>query len=175
MTILSTIIDSIIMGILLGGVYITMGIGLSLIFGVMRMVNLSYGDFIVLSSYLSSVFLFNYSLDPILSLSITFPTLFIVGFVIYRFLIYKSFRISMEAPMLITFGLSIILQNLFLLVWTPMPRSLITSYIIHSIRIGEHSLPLVYLMDLCSGLVTSLTLYFFKVHPRGVGYKGLFP
>ena len=74
------ILTPLVMGILLGGLYALIALGLSMIFGVMRLINLAHGDLVVLGSYLSYALLSYFGLDPILGLIITIPVLFGLGF-----------------------------------------------------------------------------------------------
>jgi len=118
----------IVMGILLGGLYALIALGLSLVFGVMNLINVAHGDLVLLSSYLAFAFLSAFGLDPIISLIISIPVMFGVGYFLQTFFMNRSFRISMEAPLIITFGLSIIFQNIYQIIWSPMSRGLTVSY-----------------------------------------------
>jgi len=146
------------MGILLGGLYVLIALGLSLVFGVMKLINIAHGDLVLLSSYLAFTIMTSLGIDPILSLVIGMPVLFVVGFAIQRYLLNRAFRISMEAPLIIAFGISIILQNLYQIVWTPLSRGLTTSYALESFGIGGLRIPLVYLLDFVVAIVVMIFL-----------------
>ncbi|MFC1910105.1 branched-chain amino acid ABC transporter permease [Chloroflexota bacterium] len=146
------------MGILLGGLYGLIALGLSLIFGVMKLINVAHGDFVILSSYLAFTALSVLHIDPLLSMIIIVPILFGVGWLVQRYLLNKAFRISMEAPLIIAFGLSLIIQNLCQIIWTPLARGLTTSYALRSFDIGPIHLPLVYVFDFVAALIVMLSL-----------------
>src|SRR5512135_2559329 len=117
-------LSPLIMGILVGGLYVIIALGLSLVFGVMRLINLAHGDLLILGSYLSYTIWSSLGLDPILSLVITIPVLFCLGFFIQQFLLRRAYSISGEAPLIIAFGISLILQNFSQIIWTPMSRGI---------------------------------------------------
>jgi len=146
------------MGILLGGLYIIIALGLSLVFGVMRLVNLAHGDLVILGSYLSYTIFTSLGLDPILSLVITIPVLFGLGFLIQQYLLRRAFSISGEAPLIIAFGISLILQNFNQVIWTPLSRGISTGYSMSSFFLGSRQFPISYLMDFIAAVVVMLAL-----------------
>ena len=146
------------MGILLGGLYAVVALGLSLVFGVVKEINIAHGDLVILGSYFGYVAMTVIGIDPILSLTIGMPILFGIGFVIQKYLLNRAFRISMDAVLIIAFGLSIILENIFLKVWTPMSRGLTTHYSLESISLGSIRFPLVYLLDFIAAIVVMVLL-----------------
>lgn len=146
------------MGIMLGGLYALIALGLSLVFGVMKLINVAHGDFVILSSYLAFTALSVLGFDPILSLIIIIPVLFGLGWLVQRYLLNRAFRISMEAPLIIAFGISLVIQNLCQIVWTPLSRGLTTSYALQSFTLGPIHIPLVYLLDFIAAVVVMLFL-----------------
>ena len=108
-------INTIAQGILLGGLYALYGTGLSLIFGVMRLVNLAHGDFIVVAAYLSLVAIQAFGISPFVSLLLVIPLMFGLGLLLQRSLLNRTLGKGIMPPLLITFGLSVILQNVLLL------------------------------------------------------------
>src|SRR6185503_133724 len=104
------LVNTIVQGILLGGLYALFGTGLSLIFGVMRLVNLAHGDFIVLAAYLSLMAM-AFGLHPLLTLLIVIPIMFILGVVLQRGILNKVLGEGLMPPLVITFGMSILVQN----------------------------------------------------------------
>jgi branched-chain amino acid transport system permease protein len=155
---LTDIATPIIMGILLGGLYASIALGLSLVFGVMKLINVAHGDFVILSSYLAFTALSVLHIDPFLSMLMIVPILFGVGWLVQRYLLNKAFRISMEAPLIIAFGLSLIIQNLSQIIWTPLARGLNTSYTLMSFKVGSLNIPLVYVLDFAAALIVMLAL-----------------
>lgn len=159
MSLLSDLATPIVMGILLGGLYSIIALGLSLVFGVVKEINIAHGDLVILGSYFGFVALTIVGIDPILSLIIGIPLFFGIGFAIQKYLLNRAFRISMDATLIIAFGISIILQNTFQLVWTPLSRGLTTSYALASFSAGPIYVPLVYLLDL---IVAILVMFFLR-------------
>jgi len=147
-----------VMGVLLGGLYAMIALGLSLVFGVMKLMNLAHGDFIILSSFLAFAMSSSFGFDPILSLLIIIPLFFGMGMLIQRYLLNRAFRISMEAPLIITIGISLIIQNLCQIIWSPASRALSSFYALKTFEIGPINIPLVYLLDFFAALVTMLAL-----------------
>jgi branched-chain amino acid transport system permease protein len=104
-------LNTIIQGVLLGGIYALFAIGLSLSFGIMRLVNIAHGDLIVLSAYVAMVVGQGTGLDPISSLLIVVPAMFALGYAIQRGLLNQTLSGGLLPPLLVTFGISIIIQN----------------------------------------------------------------
>jgi branched-chain amino acid transport system permease protein len=155
---LGDITTPLMMGILLGGLYALIALGLSLVFGVMKLINVAHGDLVLFSSYFAYAALTMAGIDPILSLVIGIPLLFVLGFAIQKYLLSRAFAISMEAPLIIAFGISLILQNFQQIVWSPMSRGLTTSYTLASFGIGGVRVPFAYLLDFIAALVVMLLL-----------------
>ncbi len=146
-------------GLLLGGLYGIVGIGMSMIFGIVRVVNLAHGDLVILAAYLSFVTLAIFKVSPLLTLVLVIPAMFIIGFIIQYYLVNRVLGKDMNPPLLVAFGLSIILQNLLLLIFTPDARALLTSLSIATIPIGGFlNIPVVYLVDFIASLVTIFLL-----------------
>jgi len=157
-----TSLEPLINGILLGGLYAVIGIGLSLIFGIMKQVNLAHGELMILSSYFGLVFLQLSGLHPLLTLLFVFPTLFIFGYLIQAFLFNRVLGKGMEPYLMISFGLSIILQNALLQIFTPDARSLKTSLVIQTLDVyGLFHVPVIYLVDFTGGLLMIALLHLF--------------
>jgi branched-chain amino acid transport system permease protein len=158
MTFFNELAAPIVMGILLGGLYAVVALGLSLVFGVVKEINIAHGDLVILGSYFGYTAMTVFGIDPILSLLIGMPVLFGIGFVIQKYLLNRAFRISMDAVLIIAFGLSIILENIFLKVWTPMSRGLTTPYALKSLSLGSIRFPLAYLLDFVAAIVVMVLL-----------------
>lgn len=105
------VINTIVQGILLGGLYALYAAGLSLIFGVMRLVNLAHGDFIVLAAYVILALSTSFFIPPIFALLIALPFLFAIGWGLQRMMLNRTIGENLLVPLLVTFGLQIIIQN----------------------------------------------------------------
>lgn len=150
-----------IMGILLGGLYALIALGLSLVFGVMKLINVAHGDLVILGSYFAFFAMTVIGIDPIISLVIGMPVFFLLGFVIQKYLMSHSFGMSLEAPLIIAFGLSLIFQNFNQLMWTPMSRGLTTSYALNSFAIAGVRIPLAYTLDFIAAIIVMIALSVF--------------
>jgi branched-chain amino acid transport system permease protein len=104
-------LNILIQGSLLGGFYALFAIGLSMSFGIMRLVNIAHGDLIVLSAYVALVVTENTGLDPFESLIIVVPVMFVLGYALQRGLLNQTLSGGLLPPLLVTFGISIIIQN----------------------------------------------------------------
>ena len=156
---LSDLKGPIMNGLLLGGLYGIVGIGMSMIFGIVRVVNLAHGDLVILASYLSFVTLSVFNVSPLLTLVLVIPAMFLIGFVLQYYLVNRVVGQGMNPPLLVAFGLSIIVQNLLLLIFTPDARALLTSLSIATLPIGNFiNIPVVYLVDFIGSLLTIFLL-----------------
>jgi branched-chain amino acid transport system permease protein len=156
--ILLDLTNTVLMGLLLGGLYALIALGLSLVFGVMKMINVAHGDLILFGTYFAYAAMTLLEVDPILSLIAGIPLLFVIGFGIQRYLMSRAFGRSMEAPLLIAFGISLMLQNLQQILWTPMSKGLTTSYALDSFELGGIHVPLAYLLDFAAAVVAMVFL-----------------
>jgi branched-chain amino acid transport system permease protein len=117
-------LNILIQGCLLGGIYALFAIGLSLSFGIMRLVNIAHGDLIILSAYAALVVTQQTGLDPISSLVIVVPVMFGLGYAVQRGLLNFTLTGGLLPPLLVTFGISIIIQNGLLQVFGAYTRRL---------------------------------------------------
>ena len=108
-----TWVNAVVQGLLLGGVYALFATGLSLVFGVMRLVNLAHGDLSVLAAFTAFGVTDTLGVNPFLALVVVVPLMGLVGYLLQRGLLEPSLRAGTFAPLLVTFGLSVVLQNLF--------------------------------------------------------------
>jgi len=121
-------VQSLINGVLLGGVYAAYSAGFSLIFGVMGVVNLAHGELIMLGAF-SAYWLFElFGLDPYLSLPFAFFFLFCFGYLIQRFIINRVIELPHIMSYILTFGIHLMVANVALKLWTHDFRSVTTSY-----------------------------------------------
>lgn len=161
MELLSDLASPIVLGVLLGGLYVVIALGLSLVFGVMKVINVAHGTLVILGSYLAFTLLTQFGIDPILSLIVGIPAFFVLGILIERYLLNRAVKMSADAALIIAFGIALIVQNATQILWTPMSRSLLTSYSFESIQIGEIYIPVVYILDFLAALVVMVLLHQF--------------
>src|ERR1700755_2110810 len=110
--------NTIVQGVLTGGLYAMFAAGLSLIFGIMRLVNIAHGDLIVLAAYLALVVSTSLGINPIASLVIVVPLMAAIGYLLQRVLLNRTLGDDLLPPLLVTFGLSVIIQNALLEIFT---------------------------------------------------------
>lgn len=118
------IVETLMAGLMLGALYALFGLGLSLSLGVMRMINIAHGDLIVLAAYLGSVCATHLGLGPLPSLLIVAPAMFAIGWLLQKLLLNRMVGRDAMSPLLLTFGLSVVLQNLLQEIFTADTRSL---------------------------------------------------
>ena len=107
-------LDTIIQGVLLGGLYALFAAGLSLVFGIMRLVNLAHGDLIVLAAFLILALVTALGLNPFLATLVAIPIMFALGWLLQPQLLNRTLGPDILPPLLVTFGLSIVIQNALL-------------------------------------------------------------
>lgn len=121
---LSLVPQALVSGVLAAGLYALVAVGLALAIGVIGIVNFAHGEFFMVGAFLAYQLFVSFGLDPLLSILIVAPALFLIGALIYQ----SSIRFVLKAPelnqMLLTFGIGIILQNLALVIWGGDPRSI---------------------------------------------------
>jgi branched-chain amino acid transport system permease protein len=107
-------VQIIVQGGLLGGLYALFAIGLSLSFGIMRLVNIAHGDLIVLSAYIGLMVINATGVHPVATLIIVVPVMFVLGYVLQRALLNQTLTGGLLPPLLVTFGISVIIENVLL-------------------------------------------------------------
>ncbi|GIF20100.1 branched-chain amino acid transport system permease protein [Actinoplanes tereljensis] len=116
--------NAVLQGVFLGGLYALFACGLSLIFGVMRIINLAHGDLAVLGAFLVWSLTTHLGAGPFVALAAALPVMLIVGYLLHRTILARSLRGGPLTPLLTTFGLAIVIQNALLQVYSPDVRSL---------------------------------------------------
>jgi branched-chain amino acid transport system permease protein len=113
-TIVLVWLDTIVQGILLGGLYALYATGLSLIFGIMRLVNLAHGDLIIAAAFLILALAEFAGINTVVAFAISLPVMFAIGYALQRWLLNRTLGEDILPPLLVTFGLSIVIQNALL-------------------------------------------------------------
>ena len=157
-------IQSLLSGILTGGVYALAGIGMSLVFGVMNISNFAHGDLMMLGMYLAYFAFTLLHIDPYLSLLLIIPTAFLFGFLIEKVFIHRIIHHPHQNQILLTIGLGLIMSNTALLAFTSDPKILTTSYSSSAVNIGGISLsvPLLLSFAITAGITGILFLFLSK-------------
>lgn len=118
--------ETLLQGLLLGGLYGLFALGLSLMFGVMRLTNTAHGDFIILGAF-STLALVGAGLSPVMAMLVTLPLAWIVGYALQRYVLNGTLGKDPLPSLVVTFGLSIVTQNLLLEFFSADPRSIETN------------------------------------------------
>jgi branched-chain amino acid transport system permease protein len=119
---------AVINGILMGGIYTLVASGLTLIYGVLHIINFAHGSMLMLAMFGVFYLVTKMGVDPYLSLLITMPTMFVMGYILYKYFIGKLSYGKDENILLITLGLSIVIENLALMLFTGDSRTISLSY-----------------------------------------------
>src|SRR6185503_8706615 len=128
--------ETLLNGLLLGGLYGLIGLGLSINFGTMRVVHLAHGDLIVLAAYFLVVVLVPTGIPALAAVPLVVAALFGVGWAMQRFIVERSLRRGVLPPVIVTFGLSMVLQNVLLRLATADARTLHSSLASAGIPLG---------------------------------------
>jgi branched-chain amino acid transport system permease protein len=131
----------VVTGLLVGGVYALMSIGLALIFGVMRVVNFAQGDFMMLGMYVTFFLAVSAGVDPLLGALVTIPPFFLLGVLVHRVLLVRVTgggdpQRMMDSQLILTLGLSLIITNGTTMLLTPMPRGIRTTNATQAFNVG---------------------------------------
>ena len=140
-------------GILAGGILAVVALGFSLVWGIMNIINLAHGAFIMLGAYVTWQLFTSFHVDPFLSLPVSFVVLFALGYLIQRFLINWVARAPVLTTFLLTFGLSLLIVNVALLVWTGDTRGVTTAYSGTNFSVGGVTIPYAKLYTLIAALL----------------------
>ncbi|TET29703.1 MAG: branched-chain amino acid ABC transporter permease [Anaerolineales bacterium] len=158
-------VQIIIFGILIGALYGLAALGLSMVFGVTKILNIAHGELIMLGGY-ASFWLFRLvGLDPFISLPLTMLIMAVVGLVLYKLLFVRTVKLPEEEKikntMLIGFGLTLILQNIALILWTADDRGITTAYSGQVFTVLNIRFPIVRVAGFAVALICLLSLHLF--------------
>lgn len=137
-------IEAVVTGLLTGGVYALMASGLSLIFGVMEIINIAQGALVILGAYLSYLLQQNYHIDLFIGLLLTMPAMFIIGLIIEVLFIRPLKRERITFSILVTYAVALIIEGVLILTFTNTPVKLNAWYVTASFPIGDFYLPYIY-------------------------------
>src|ERR1043166_3897634 len=161
-----TIIQIIVNGVLLGGLYACTAIGFSIIWGVMNLINLAHGSMIVLGAYITFFVSSQTGIDPFLTIPLAGVSLFIVGYLLQIFLINLIVRTSVFMTLIFTFGLDMLMINIFLILFTADLRSLPLLYAHESFSLVGLNIPYGRMIIFLLAIVLTLALSLFLNRTR---------
>jgi branched-chain amino acid transport system permease protein len=151
--------QTLILGVLAGAVYALMASGLTLIFGVMRVINLAHGAFAVLAAFFAYTLWSSLGLDPLLSIPIITVVMFGIGWAVYQLAVRHSRGSHVSMTVLVTFGLALVLEGVMGLIWGNRSASVRTSYTDASIDLGPFFLPQAQVISAVVAVAVLIGLY----------------
>ncbi len=158
---LTDLASPIVIGTLLGGLYVVNALGLSLVFGVLKVINVAHGALVVLASYVAYSALMSFGLDPLVWMLPAIPLFFLLGMLIEKYLLNRAVKKSADAALIIAFGIALIIQNGLQIIYSPQSRSLFPDYSMKTFQIGEIYIPLVYILDFIAALLVMVVIHQF--------------
>lgn len=161
---LTTLAAGAINGLLLGGLYAIAALGLTMVFGVMRLVNVTHGELLILAVYLNFVISGALGLDPLLTTLLVAPILFVIGYSLQRWVLNPVMRAGTEPALLMAFGLSIIAQNGMITVWGGNTKAITTGYSGAGLTLFGINVPFIYLLAFGLSLLLILGVHLFVNH-----------
>jgi branched-chain amino acid transport system permease protein len=153
-------------GILAGGIFAVVALGFSLVWGIMNIINLAHGAFIMMGAYTSYVLFSTWHLDPFLSLPLAFGLLYVFGYCVQRFVINYVVRAPLLTPFLLTFGLSLLIVNVALFIFHGDTKGITTQYSGSSIAIGPVTIAWTKLWTLIAALIITAGMQAFLTTSR---------
>jgi len=154
-------LQTLVNGILLGGLYACIGIAFSLLYGVMNLLNLAHGSLIMIGGYISFFCFQKLGVDPFLSLPISMISMFIIGYLVQKIIINRVVDANIFMVMILTFGIDLILVNVALLLWSADYRTLNAPYASQNIQLGPVVVPLLRLAVFGAALLLTAALALF--------------
>jgi branched-chain amino acid transport system permease protein len=156
--------QSLISGLLIGGVYALMGIGLTIIFGVMRIINFAQGDLMMVGMYVTYYLFHLLGIDPFVSVLITLPLMFLFGAFLQKVFVNRMLDALPQNQILLTIGLGLIMSNTMLLAFTSDYKILTTSYSSSSVHIGGVSVSEPLAISFAVTVAITAALYWFLMN-----------
>ena len=164
---LEILAQAVINGLLIGGIYALVSIGVTLIFGVVKIVNFAQGEFVMIGMYISFFLATQFGIDPIVSLAVSMPVLFVIGVLIQHFLIRRVLGLNDLPQIFLTFALSLLIVNLSLMLFTAY-RTVHTRYSDEAFRVGGLYIPVAKLVAFVRAMILSGALWIF-LHTTDLG------
>ncbi|MBI5066899.1 MAG: branched-chain amino acid ABC transporter permease [Deltaproteobacteria bacterium] len=154
-------LQSLLSGVLVGGVYALIGIGLTIIFGVMRIINFAHGDLLMVGMYLTFFIFTLLGIDPFLSILVSIPLMFLLGAFLQKVFINRVLNALPQNQILLTIGLGLVMSNTAMLLFTSDYRILTTSYSSGSVSLGGLSISTPLLLSFLITAAITAFLYWF--------------
>jgi branched-chain amino acid transport system permease protein len=160
------LLQVLINGLLLGGLYGIMALGMSLIWGVMNIVNVAHGALIMLGAYLTFWMFTLWGVDPFVSLPLTIVALFVYGYALQRWVLNRIVRAQLFLTLLITFGVEVVMINVARLLWSSDLRQVTPAYAASNFEVAGLTIPWVRLWVFVATVVLSVVFLFLLERTR---------
>ena len=171
---MSQFLQQLVLGLLLGGVYVSVALGFSLVWGILNIVNLAHGAFVIIGAYVTWVLFSRLGVDPFLSLPVDAVVLFALGYGLQRGLINRVIRAPLLFTFLLTFGINLVIVSLLLLIFTADFRSVTPSYSGSGLTLGAVTIPYIGLARLGIAVLLALLLWLLLNRTRiGAGIQAV--
>ena len=154
-------VQALILGLLIGGVYALLASGLTLIFGVMNVINIAHGVFLIIAAFLTYSIWTASGLDPLAAIFLTTPVMFVFGWLLYQTTVGRIRRAPVAASVLLTFGLALLLEGILGSIWGNTSHSVRPDYSNQSFSIGDIFLPKAQVYGGALALIVLTLLYLF--------------
>ena len=154
-------VQSIVLGLLIGGTYALLASGLTLIFGVMGVINIAHGAFLILAAFVTYSIWTATGLDPLVAVVFTAPMMFVFGWLLYRGTVEHVRGAHVSSSVLLTFAIALVLEGAMGLIWGNTSHSVRPSYVNESFTIGEIFLPKAQVYGGALAVVVLTGLYLF--------------
>lgn len=158
---MSQFLQATVYGLLQGGLYALVAAGFTLVWGIMNIVNISHGAFVITGAYVAWWLNTNAGLDPYLGMFVAAAVLFVVGYPIQRILVNRVVNAPIWMTLLLTFGLELTIVNVLLLVFTGNFRSIRTDYTVGALQLGEVRIPYARLIGFAVAVILTFALVAF--------------
>ena len=165
---LEIVAQAVINGLLIGGIYALVSIGVTLIFGVVKIVNFAQGEFVMLGMYISYFLATQLGVDPVVSLAVSMPALFVAGLLVQHFLIRRVLGENDLPQIFLTFALSLLILNVALIAFTANYRTVHTAYSDEAWHFGGLYVPVAKLIAFGVAMALSAILWAF-LHGTDLG------
>ena len=165
---LATVAQAVVNGLLIGGIYALVSIGVTLIFGVVKIVNFAQGEFVMIGMYISFFLATRFGIDPLASLAVSMPALFVAGMLLQHFLIRRVLGLGDMPQIFLTFALSLLLMNVMLLLFTANYRTVQTPYTEAALHLGSLYVGVAKLIAFAVAMMLSGILWVF-LHATDLG------
>lgn len=161
---LNTLLQSAADGILLGLVYAIAALGLSLVLGIMGIINLSHSAFIMVGSFFALELLERLHIDPIISFFLALPVFFVIGAAVFQVLVTRIKRTEQNQGLVAMFGLMVLIENVATIFWTTNTRVITVGYTNFEFNIGDLSVPAVRVVTGALALLLVFAFWLFLGH-----------